>query len=104
MYISKLSVKNYRNFGETKFSILLKPFTAIIRENNIGKSNLIDCIGLVLSQDIIMFKKRFLDIDDINSITKEKFKKSIVNLIEDEIIDESKVKFPDVRVELKIGA
>ncbi|RLQ94101.1 ATP-dependent nuclease [Falsibacillus albus] len=100
MYISKLSVKNYRNFGETKFSIPLKPFTAIIGENNIGKSNLIDCIGLVLSQDITMFKKRFLDIDDINSITKENFKKSIVKLIEDEIIDESKIKFPDVRVEL----
>lgn len=100
MYISKLSVKNYRNFGETKFSIPLKPFTAIIGENNIGKSNLIDCIGLVLSQDITMFKRRFLDIDDINLITKENFKKSIVDLVEEEIIDDSKIKFPDVRVEL----
>ncbi|MBU3574161.1 AAA family ATPase [Priestia aryabhattai] len=100
MYISKLSVKNYRNFGERKFSIPLKPFTAIIGENNIGKSNLIDCIGLVLSQDITMFKKRFLDVDDINSKTKETFKKSIVNLIDEENIDESKIKFPDVRVEL----
>lgn len=100
MYISKLSVKNYRNFGEAKFSIPLKPFTAIIGENNIGKSNLIDCIGLVLSQDITMFKKRFLDVDDINSKTKETFKKSIVNLIDEEIIDESKIKYPDVRVEL----
>lgn len=95
MYISKLSVKNYRNFGEGKFSIPLKPFTAIIGENNIGKSNLIDCIGLVLSQDITMFKKRFLDVDDINSKTKETFKKSIVNLIDEEIIDESKIKYPD---------
>ncbi|KGR75002.1 ATP-dependent nuclease [Ureibacillus manganicus] len=100
MYISKLSVKNYRNFGEGKFSIPLKPFTAIIGENNIGKSNLIDCIGLVLSQDITMFKKRFLDVDDINSKTKEIFKNSVVNLIEEETIDESKIKFPDVRVEL----
>ncbi|MCA4157863.1 ATP-dependent nuclease [Priestia megaterium] len=100
MYISKLSVKNYRNFGERKFSIPLKPFTAIIGENNIGKSNLIDCIGLVLSQDITMFKKRFLDVDDINSKTKETFKKSIVNLIDEENIDESKIKFPDVKVEL----
>ncbi|MBB6023785.1 putative ATP-dependent endonuclease of OLD family [Paenibacillus sp. JGP012] len=100
MHISKLSVKNYRNFGETKFSIPLKPFTAIIGENNIGKSNLIDCIGLVLSQDITMFKKRFLDIDDINSNTKEKFKKSIVELIDKEVIEESNIAFPDVRVEL----
>ncbi|PPB08918.1 ATP-dependent nuclease [Brevibacillus laterosporus] len=100
MYISKLSVKNYRNFGEGKFSIPLKPFTAIIGENNIGKSNLIDCIGLVLSQDITMFKKRFLDIEDINSRTKKNFKKSIIDLIEEEVIDESKIKFPEVRVEL----
>lgn len=100
MYISKLSIKNYRNFGEQIFSIPLKPFTAIIGENNIGKSNLLDCIGLVLSQDITMFKKRFLDIDDINSKTKDNFKKSIVDVIEDEIIDDSKVKFPEVKVQL----
>lgn len=100
MYISELSVKNYRNFGDGKFTIPLKPFTAIIGENNIGKSNLIDCIGLVLSQDITMFKKRYLDTDDINSKTKENFKKSIVGFIEEDIIEESKVKFPDVRVEL----
>ncbi|MEK4870024.1 ATP-dependent nuclease [Niallia sp. FSL W8-1348] len=100
MYISKLSVKNYRNFGEEKFTIPLKPFTAIIGENNIGKSNLIDCIGLVLSQDITMFKKRFLDIDDINSKTKENFKKSIVRVIDEETIDDSEMKFPEVKVEL----
>ncbi|MCH4828054.1 ATP-dependent nuclease [Planococcus halocryophilus] len=100
MYISKLSVKNYRNFGDGKFSIPLKTFTAIIGENNVGKSNLIDCIGLILSQDITMFKKRFLDTDDINSKTKEKFKKSIVDIIEDDVIDESKVKFPEVKVEI----
>ncbi|WIL34604.1 AAA family ATPase [Bacillus stercoris] len=100
MYISKLSVKNYRNFGEEGFSIPLKPFTAIIGENNIGKSNLIDCIGLILSQDITMFKKRFLAVDDLNSNTKENFKKSIVHLLDEEKVDESKIKFPDVRVEI----
>ncbi|WEG12255.1 AAA family ATPase [Pullulanibacillus sp. KACC 23026] len=41
-----MSVRNYRNFGEKGFSIPLKPFTTIIGENNIGKSNLIDCIGI----------------------------------------------------------
>jgi putative ATP-dependent endonuclease of the OLD family len=100
VYISKLSVKNYRNFGDGKFSIHLKPFTAIIGENNIGKSTLIDCIGLVLSQDITMFKKRMLDVDDINSKTKENFKKTIVKLLDEEIFEESIIKFPDVGVEL----
>lgn len=100
MYISQLSIKNYRNFGDSKFSIPFKTFTAIIGENNVGKSNLIDCIGLILSQDITMFKKRFLDTDDINSKTKEKFKKSIVDILEFDVIDESKVKFPEVKVEI----
>lgn len=65
MYISNLKIANYRNFHGT-FAINLQPFTLIIRENNIGKSNLLNAIGLVLSQDITMFKKRMLDIDDIN--------------------------------------
>lgn len=64
MYISKLIIKNYRNFND--FEIKLKPFTLIIGENNIGKTNLLNAIGLIFSQDITFFKKRMLEIDDIN--------------------------------------
>lgn len=46
MYISKVEIKNYRNYED--FSIELKPFVTIIGENNIGKSNLLEAIFLVL--------------------------------------------------------
>jgi putative ATP-dependent endonuclease of the OLD family len=75
MHISNLKIKNYRNFKN--FEIELKPFTLIIGENNIGKTNLLNAIGLVFSQDITFFKKRMLEIDDINYEVKEEFKKSV---------------------------
>ena len=37
MYISKISIQNFRNYRV--FAVDLKPFVTIIRENNIGKSN-----------------------------------------------------------------
>jgi putative ATP-dependent endonuclease of the OLD family len=59
MYISKLSIQNYRNFGNKAFEIELTPFTLIIGENNIGKTNLLNAIGLILSPDISFFQKEF---------------------------------------------
>lgn len=52
MYISNLSIKNFRNF--TTFDIDLKPFTLIIGENNTGKSNMLEALCLLLGQEIIM--------------------------------------------------
>lgn len=101
MHISSVTIKNYRSFGDKEFTIPLKPFTAIIGENNIGKSNLLDCIGLILSQDITMFKKRVLDVEDINSRTIDTFKKSIVEILNGvEEPDVNKIKFPEVRIDL----
>lgn len=101
MYISSVTIKNYRSFGDKEFTIPLKPFTAIIGENNIGKSNLLDCIGLILSQDITMFKKRVLDVEDINTRTVDTFKKSVVKILDgDKEPDVSKLKFPKVRIDL----
>lgn len=101
MYISELKIKNYRNFGEKEFHIPLKPFTTIIGENNIGKSNILDSIGLIISQDITMFKKRNLDLEDVNFNTKERFKLQVLDYIFDE--DQSsieKINFPEVKVEI----
>lgn len=67
MYISKVEIKNYRNYED--FSIELKPFVTIIGENNIGKSNLLEAIFLVLSHDISVYRKRKLEIGDFNCIT-----------------------------------
>lgn len=101
MYISKIMIKNYRSFGGNDFILPLKPFTAIIGENNIGKSNLLDCIGLILSQDITMFKKRVLDVEDINTQTVNTFKKSVVVMAAgDSEPDVNKLDFPEVRIDL----
>lgn len=93
MYISNLTVKNYRNFKD--FEINLKPFTLVIGENNIGKTNLLNAIGLIFSQDITFFKKRMLEIDDINYEASQEFKKSVSCW---NGIDE--LKFPEVKVEV----
>lgn len=92
MYISKIDIKNYRNFQN--FSLPLKSFTTIIGENNIGKSNLLDAIALVLSNDISVYRKRSLTIEDINFNTVEQFK---MDIIEKDVKD---IVFPEVRVDL----
>ena len=76
MYISKVEIKNYRNYED--FSIELKPFVTIIGENNIGKSNLLEAIFLVLSHDISVYRKRKLEIGDFNYRCIDEFKKSVI--------------------------
>ena len=94
MYISNLKIKNYRNLED--FEIDLKQFTLIIGENNIGKTNLLNAIGLIFSQDITFFKKRQLAIDDINYEALQKFKKAVSEW--NETADD--LKFPEVKVEV----
>jgi putative ATP-dependent endonuclease of OLD family len=77
MYISKLEIKNYKNF--TDFEIQLKPLTLIIGENNIGKSNLLNSLGLIFSQDVSIYKKRNLEISDFNYDCITKYKRDILN-------------------------
>lgn len=92
MYISKVEIKNYRNYED--FSIELKPFVTIIGENNIGKSNLLEAIFLVLSHDISVYRKRKLEIGDFNYRCMDEFKKSVIEKKDSEII------FPEVRIDL----
>lgn len=94
MYISQLKIRNYRNFSD--FEIDLKPFTLIIGENNSGKTNLIEALGLIFSQEITFFKKRTLEIDDINYQALEEFRKAVAE--NDKDIDE--IEFPEVRVDV----
>lgn len=65
--------KKYRNYKD--FNIELKPFTILIGENNIGKSNLLEAMFLVLSHDISVYRKRKLDLEDINYDAIKEFKK-----------------------------
>jgi putative ATP-dependent endonuclease of OLD family len=94
MYISKLTIENYRNFDD--FEITLKPFTLIIGENNTGKTNLLNALGLIFSNEVFYFKKRLLETDDINFSAIKGFKAKVAderNRVEDII-------FPEVRVEV----
>ena len=96
MYISEILIRNYRNFGNAPFKMELRKFTTIIGANNVGKTNLLESIGLILSQDITMFKKRMLQIEDINYTTRLNFKKDVLN----ESISYEKIQFPEVTVQL----
>jgi len=61
MYISKMQINNYRNFKD--FSIDFNDgLNVIIGPNNVGKSNLIKAISIVLDSSI----KKQLNIDDFN--------------------------------------
>lgn len=93
MYISDLKIKNYRNF--TDFQIELKQFTTIIGENNSGKTNLLNALGLIFSNEIIFFKRRKLEIDDINYSAIYEFKKSIADLS----TSIEHIEYPEVKIE-----
>ena len=94
MYIYKIVIQNYRNFLSTKLE--LKPFTLVIGENNIGKTNLLNAIGLILSQEITIFKKRFLEIDDFNYDIVKSFKEKVADT---SISNLKEIELPSVRIE-----
>lgn len=97
MFISKIRIDNYRNFAEG-FEMPLNQFTVIIGENNVGKTNLISSIGLILSNDISFYRKRNLTIHDINVDRVNKFKDDILNFN----IESKDVIFPEVSVEITL--
>lgn len=54
MYIANVHIENFRNFS--KIDVPLKPFTIIVGKNDMGKSNLVDAMNILLynSKAIIM--------------------------------------------------
>ncbi|KAF2342276.1 ATP-dependent nuclease [Flavobacterium tistrianum] len=96
MYISKLKIENYRNFSNIELD--LRPFTLIIGENNIGKTNLLNAIGLIFSQEITIFKKRFLEIDDFNYDSIMEFKRKVAN----RNLPTTAIELPIVKIEVTL--
>ena len=94
MRVSRVVIKNYRNFKS--FDIDLKEFTLVIGENNIGKTNFLNALGLIFSQDISFFKKRTLEIDDINIEARNNFKSDVLDIT----IPINKIRFVDVKIEV----
>lgn len=65
MFISRLSVKNYRNLRH--FDIEIEPgVTCFIGENNSGKTNLFQALRLVLDGNISAQRRR-LQREDLSS-------------------------------------
>lgn len=94
MIIRKLTIENYRNFSS--FEMELKKFTLIIGENNIGKTNMLNALGLIFSQEITFYKKRQLEIDDINYKATDKLRTEIAQ----GIIPAKDIQFPTVKIEV----
>ena len=94
MYVKNLRIKNFRNFCDPPFTMDLRPFTLILGENNIGKTNLLAAISLLFSQEISAIEHRNLEIDDINYLTVIAFKKQVA----DHSIEAGKVVFPEVEI------
>ncbi|RFN58989.1 ATP-dependent nuclease [Marixanthomonas ophiurae] len=92
MYVSQLEVINYRNFKN--FTVKLKPVTQIIGENNIGKSNFLDSLGLIFSQEVSFFKRRMLEVSDFNYETILKLKKEIL----DTSIEPKDISYPKITI------
>jgi putative ATP-dependent endonuclease of OLD family len=94
MYISNLIIKNFRNFFDPPFSMDLQPFTLVLGENNIGKTNLLSAISLLFSQEISAIQRRNLELDDINYLSVMVFKKQVA----DQTVEVDKVVFPVVEI------
>jgi putative ATP-dependent endonuclease of OLD family len=62
MYISRLVIRNFRNFRQLDVP-LSNGVTCFIGENNVGKSNLIEAVRLVLDGSLGAFRRRLQSTD-----------------------------------------
>lgn len=62
MYISKVSIRNYRNFLNANF-VFKKGINTIIGENGSGKTNLFRAIRLILDDNLYRYSYRLEEID-----------------------------------------
>jgi len=78
MHIRKVIIENYRNFDN--FSMELKPFTVIVGANNVGKSNLLNAMRLVINQDLSVNNGvKHLETADFNNEIIDDFKRKILD-------------------------
>ena len=99
MYIKWLSIRNYRCFGDPPFEMALKPFTLILGENNAGKTNLLNALGLIFSQELAVFRRRILELDDFNYASVTKYREQV----RDTSIPSEQVCFPEVKIEVVLA-
>jgi len=95
MYVKKLSVQNYRNFGEPAFVLSLRKFTLILGENNVGKTNLLNAFGLLFGGDLSVAQSRMLELDDFNYSSVTSLRKKVA----DPTVKPEDISFPEVVID-----
>lgn len=100
MHISRLEIKNFRNFGDPAFVVDLKPFTVLLGENNIGKSNLLSAVSLLFGQELSALQRRVLETDDFNYDAVAAFKRHVAN----EEVRVEHVAFPEIIIEATLDS
>jgi predicted ATP-dependent endonuclease of OLD family len=98
MIVEKLTINNYRNFRN--FEVELQSFSLIIGENNVGKTNLLNALGLLFSSDISFIGKRNLQTEDINYYQIQEFKKQVADLS----MAYENLNFPEVKIEVLLSS
>jgi predicted ATP-dependent endonuclease of OLD family len=77
MYISKISIDNYRGFRS--FSSKLEKMTVVIGENDAGKTNFFYALSLPLSGNSIDYNQKRLAVSDINIHCIDMFYQAVIN-------------------------
>jgi putative ATP-dependent endonuclease of the OLD family len=78
MYISRIVIRNFRNFSH--FDVRLNPgVTCILGENNTGKTNLIRALRLVLDSDLSSQYRRLIEHDIFSGVDISKPNQVIVS-------------------------
>lgn len=92
MYISKISLVNYRNFRNAKF-LLNKGINTIIGENGSGKTNVFRAIRLLLEDASLQYAYKLSDIDFNRCLSNESWKGHwiIISIEFDEINNEEAI-------------
>lgn len=81
MYITNVHIENYRNF--TKIDVPLSQFSLILGVNDIGKSNLIEAINLVLYNNKTNMSSKNLSNYDFNYKTVQEYRENIKSKFND---------------------
>lgn len=95
MFITKLSIQNYRNFGEPAFVLPLKRFTLILGENNVGKTNLLNALCLLFGGDLSVAQSRMLELDDFNYESVTRLRKQVA----DPTVQPDSITFPEIVID-----
>lgn len=99
MFISKVTIHNFRGFKDLDIS--LNELSIIIGENDSGKSNFFSALSLVLTSNELYFNQRRISVSDINSDRILEFYNAIIS---GETAEEILTKVPEVVITVQFAS